>query len=141
MDYKFEKLDEDLYKLTLGDKEYQIKRDLDCIVELQQVDLEARIILNQRLKQMGASAEDLMISKKDGSKEIIDDTEYQKALKDCQSIARVKKLDDILSKKIGIKTTELALMIEDAKKYQEFIQDFIKILAGDGEVKKGSTTP
>ena len=68
MDYKFEKLDEDLYKLTLGDKEYQIKRDLDCIVDLQQVDLEARIILNQRLKQMGASAEDLMISKKDGSK-------------------------------------------------------------------------
>ena len=141
MDYKFEKLDEDLYKLTLGDKEYQIKRDLDCIVDLQQVDLEARIILNQRLKQMNASAEDLMISKKDGSKTIVDDTEYHKALKDCQSIARVKKLDDILSKKIGIKTTELALMIEDAKKYQEFIQEFIKILAGDGEVKKGSTTP
>lgn len=141
MDYKFEKIDEDLYKLTLGENEYEIKRDLDCIIDLQQVDLEARILLNQKLKQLGATADDLMETKKDGSKTIVDDTEYQKALKDCQNIARVKKLDDILQKKIGIKTTDLALKIQEPKKYQEFITEFIKILAGDGEVKKGSTTP
>lgn len=141
MDFKFEKLDEDLYKLTLGENEYEIKRDLESIIDLQQVDLEARILLNQKLKQLGATADDLMETKKDGSKTIVDDTEYQKALKDCQNIARVKKLDDILQKKIGIKTTDLALKIQEQKKYQEFITEFIKILAGDGEVKKGNTTP
>jgi hypothetical protein len=141
MEYKFEKIEEDLYKLTLGEKEYQIKRDLDCIVDLQQIDLEARIILNQKLKEKGVDTGVLITSRKEGNKEIIDDSEYQKALKDCQNLARINKLDTILFKKIGIKLTELALMINDPKQYQNFIADFIKILAGEGEAKKGNITP
>ena len=49
--YKFKKIDKDTFELEYNGVTHTITNDLEKVVQLQQVDFEARVLLNKKLKE------------------------------------------------------------------------------------------
>lgn len=67
MKYQFIKVDEDTTKLKYKDKEFEIKRNVKLVSEIQALVMKARVKMIQDFAKQGISVKDLTIeTKKDG---------------------------------------------------------------------------
>ncbi len=67
MKYQFIKVDEDTTKLKYKDKEFEIKRNVKLVSEIQSLVMKARVKMIQDFAKQGISVKDLTIeTKKDG---------------------------------------------------------------------------
>lgn len=128
--YKFNKIDKDTTELEYNNEKYEIKRNLELAVQMQQVDFEARVLLNKKLKEQGASIEDLQYKRKEGNKTIIDDSQIQLLLDECKKEATYNKLKKIIKDITNIDLLDLAVELGQDD-FQKFIQEFVIALTGE----------
>ena len=130
--YKFTKIDDDTTELEYNGEKFTIVKDLEKAVQLQQVDFEARVLLNKKLKEMGVSIEDLQYEKVESGKKVIDDSQVQKLLDDCKQMATYNKMKQLV-KEITEKNL-LDLAIELGKDdYEKFMVEIGKAITGTSD--------
>lgn len=125
--YKFTKVDDETWKLDYNG-EHEIKRDLQKAVEMQQVDFEARVLLNKKLKEMDATIDDLQYEKVVDGKKIVDDSQLTALLDDCKRLATFNKLDTLVQEIVGKPLVEVSNDLGE-KDFQKFCNEFVSILA------------
>lgn len=133
--YSFNKIDDDTYELDYKGKKYEIKKDIEKVVDLQAVDFEARVLMNQKLKDMKATIDDLQYVKVEDGKTIIDDSQAQKALEACKKEAMAKKTKVLIEKTTGLNVYDLALDL-GTEEFEKFCRDFMGVLMGQQELKE-----
>lgn len=135
--YEFIKKDEDTTILKYKNKEFEIKRDVELQKEFQSINKKARMQLMSDLTEIGKTAKDFIIARKDGSKTYEDKTnliEMEQAYIREESVSLFQNL----SKKYF--NMSLEELIEDMELTEEesnkFGGDFAKSLASNGSPSK-----
>ena len=132
--YKFNKIDKDTCELEYNGEKHIIKRDLEKVVALQEIDFDARVLMNKKLKEMGASIEDLEYTKKVGEKTIVDDSQAQQVLEICKKEASYNKAKKLIQEVTGLSIYDIAMDL-GSKEFETFVKDFISALIGETEAK------
>ena len=135
--YSFKKIDDDKTELDYNGEKFEIVKDLDKVVQLQQVDFEARVLLNKKLKEMGVSIEDLEYTKTEGSKKIVNDSQVQELLTICKSEALYNKVRKMIQDITGKNILDIAMELGQDK-FQEFVQEFVLAVSGESKEKTPS---
>ena len=130
--YKFTKIDDDTTELEYNGEKFTIVKDLEKAVQLQQVDFEARVLLNKKLKEMGVSIEDLQYEKVEGGKKVIDDSQVQKLLDDCKQMATYNKMKQLVKDITGKKLLDLAVEL-GKDDYEKFMVELGKAIVGTSD--------
>ena len=135
--YSFKKIDDDKTELEYNGEKFEIAKDLDKVVQLQQVDFEARVLLNKKLKEMGVSIEDLEYTKTEGNKKIVNDSQVQELLNVCRSEAIYNKIKKMIQDITGKNILDIAIELGQDK-FQEFVQEFVLAVSGESKEKTPS---
>lgn len=135
--YSFKKIDDDKTELEYNGEKFEIVKDLDKVVQLQQVDFEARVLLNKKLKEMGVSIEDLEYTKTEGNKKIVNDSQVQELLNVCRSEAIYNKIKKMILDITGKNILDIAIELGQDK-FQEFVQEFVLAVSGESKEKTPS---
>ena len=130
--YKFTRIDDDTTELEYNGEKFTIVKDLEKAVQLQQVDFEARVLLNKKLKEMGQTIEDLQYEKVEGGKKIIDDKQVQILLDDCKQMATYNKMKQLVKDIIGKNLLDLAIEL-GKDDYEKFMVELGKAITGTSE--------
>lgn len=102
--YKFEKINEDTYKLITDEKEFTFTRTVDLAKELQKLDLYTTSYLVDMLAERGETIENtkLRIEKKVDGKIIVDESNLNFLKQKAKDLAFMDVLDKITKKIFGI---------------------------------------
>lgn len=130
--FSFKRIDKDTFELEYNGKTHTITSDLEKVVQLQQIDFEARVLLNKKLKEQGATIEDLQYEKKENGKTIIDDSQLQLLLEECKKEATYNKLKKIIKDTTDLDLLEIAKELGE-KDFQTFVSEFVINMSGEGE--------
>ena len=130
--YKFTRIDDDTTELEYNGEKFTIVKDLEKAVQLQQVDFEARVLLNKKLKEMGVSIEDLQYEKVEGGKKVIDDSQVQKLLDDCKQMATYNKMKQLVKDITGKNLLDLAIEL-GKDDYEKFMVEIGKAIVGTSD--------
>ena len=135
--YKFSKIDNDNWKLEYKGQEFNIKRNISMLTDLQSVDFEARVLLNKKLKELGCTLEDVEYEKEENGKKIVNDAEVQKLLDICKKEAQYIKLKKIVKDITNKEIEDIAIDLGE-KEFQNFITKLMLAISGQGDDKKPS---
>lgn len=135
--YNFNRIDKDTCELEYKGQKFTIKRDLEKVVALQEIDFDARVLMNKKLKEMGASIDDLQYEKSENGKTIIDDSQAQQVLDICKKEASYNKTKKLIQDITGLSIYDIAMDL-GAKEFENFIKDFMTALIGEQETKPSS---
>ena len=113
MKYKFEKIDDDITKLSYKDKEFEIKRDVELTYKLQSVYMRARTKMMLELSKEGITKKDLVIERKANGKTYYDNSNINELEKYYTEMAFLEIYDEISKKKENV----TALMSEELCKF------------------------
>ena len=130
--YKFKKIDKDTFELEYNGVTHTITNDLEKVVQLQQVDFEARVLLNKKLKEQNATLDDLQYERKEGNKTIIDDSQLQLLLEECKKEAIYNKLKKIIKDTTDLDLLQIAKELGEDE-FQKFVSEFVINMSGEGE--------
>ena len=130
--YKFTRIDDDTTELEYNGEKFTIVKDLEKAMQLQQVDFEARVLLNKKLKEMGATIEDLQYEKVVDGKKIVDDSQVQGLLDECKKLATYEKMKSLVKSITGKELIDLAIEL-GKKDYENFMVELGKALTGTSE--------
>ena len=130
--YKFKKIDKDTFELEYNGVTHTITNDLEKVVQLQQVDFEARVLLNKKLKEQNATLDDLQYERKEGNKTIIDDSQLQLLLEECKKEAIYNKLKKIIKDTTNLDLLQIAKELGEDE-FQKFVSEFVINMSGEGE--------
>lgn len=130
--YKFKKIDKDTFELEYNGVTHTITNDLEKVVQLQQVDFEARVLLNKKLKEQNATLEDLQYERKEGNKTIVDDSQLQLLLEECKKEAIYNKLKKIIKDTTDLDLLQIAKELGEDE-FQKFVSEFVINMSGEGE--------
>lgn len=130
--YSFKKIDDDRTELDYNGEKFEIVKDLDKVVQLQQVDFEARVLLNKRLKEMGMSIEDLEYTKEENGKKIVNDSQVQELLATCKNEAIYDKMKKLVKDVTDKDLIEIAKDLGQ-EGFEKFVADFVIALSGEGK--------
>lgn len=130
--YKFKKIDKDTFELEYNGVTHTITNDLEKVVQLQQVDFEARVLLNKKLKEQNATLDDLQYERKEGNKTIVDDSQLQLLLEECKKEAIYNKLKKIIKDTTDLDLLQIAKELGEDE-FQKFVSEFVINLSGEGE--------
>lgn len=130
--YKFTRIDDDTTELEYNGEKFTIVKDLEKAVQLQQVDFEARVLLNKKLKEMGQTIEDLQYEKVEGGKKVIDDKQVQLLLDDCKQMATYNKMKQLVKDITGKKLLDLAIEL-GKDDYEKFMVELGKAIVGTSD--------
>ena len=132
MKYKFEKIDDDITKLSYKDKEFEIKRDVELTSKLQSVYMRARTKMMLELSKEGITKKDLVIERKANGKTYYDNTNLNELEKYYTEMAFLEIYDDISKKATGMIFQELVLDIGlNENESEEFGLEFSNALLGN----------
>ena len=132
--YKFEKINEDTYKLITSKKEFTFTRTIDLIKELQSRDIETTMVLADILAERGETFENtkLKVERKVGNQTIIDETNFNEVKKQAQNIAYYNILNRVFKKIFGIEYIQLINEVEidpaDIPEMTKFITELTNVL-------------
>lgn len=132
--YKFEKINEDTYKLITDEKEFTFTRTVDLAKELQKLDLYTTSYLVDMLAERGETIENtkLRIEKKVDGKIIVDESNLNFLKQKAKDLAFMDVLDKITKKIFGIDfiTTLSTINVDetDTKGIENFTADLGTIL-------------
>lgn len=130
--YKFEKISEDVYKLTTDKGEHMIMRDIDLIKEIQSVDIYTTMIVADFLAERGETYDNtkLRITRTEGNKTTIDESNLQRIEEKARNQAYYNVLNKIFNKTCGIGyldvVSECGLKSND--EVDKFITEFTNII-------------
>lgn len=132
MKYKFEKIDDDITKLSYKDKEFEIKRDVELTSKLQSVYMRARTKMMLELSKEGITKKDLVIERKSNGKTYYDNSNINELEKYYTEMAFLEIYDDISKKATGMIFQELVLDIGlNENESEEFGLEFSNALLGN----------
>lgn len=132
MKYKFEKIDDDITKLSYKDKEFEIKRDVELTSKLQSVYMRARTKMMLELSKEGITKKDLVIERKANGKTYYDNSNINELEKYYTEMAFLEIYDDISKKATGMIFQELVLDIGlNENESEEFGLEFSNALLGN----------
>ena len=132
MKYKFEKIDDDITKLSYKDKEFEIKRDVELTSKLQSVYMRARTKMMLELSKEGITKKDLVIERKEKGKTYYDNSNINELEKYYTEMAFLEIYDDISKKATGMIFQELVLDIGlNENESEEFGLEFSNALLGN----------
>lgn len=132
--YKFEKINEDTYKLITNEKEFIFTRTVDLAKELQKLDLYTTSYLVDMLAERGETIDNtkLRIEKKVDGKIIVDESNLNFLKQKAKDLAFMDILDKITKKIFGIDfiTTLSTINVDetDTKGIENFTTDLGTIL-------------
>lgn len=132
--YKFEKINEDTYKLITDEKEFTFTRTVDLAKELQKLDLYTTSYLVDMLAERGETIDNtkLRIEKKVDGKIIVDESNLNFLKQKAKDLAFMDVLDKITKKIFGIDfiTTLSTINVDetDTKGIENFTADLGTIL-------------
>lgn len=132
--YKFEKINEDTYKLITNEKEFTFTRTVDLAKELQKLDLYTTSYLVDMLAERGETIDNtkLRIEKKVDGKIIVDESNLNFLKQKAKDLAFMDVLDKITKKIFGIDfiTTLSTINVDetDTKGIENFTADLGTIL-------------
>lgn len=132
--YKFEKIDNDTYKLIINDKEYTFKRTIDIAKELQSIDMYTTYYLADFLADRGETLDNtkLRVEIKKGNQTIVDESNLNAVKEQARNLAYYDILNKIFKKTIGFNYLDLLKEINidtsDSKGIEQFVTDFTQVL-------------
>lgn len=131
MKYKFEKIDDDITKLSYKDKEFEIKRDVELTSKMQSVYMKARTKMMVDLSKQRITKEDLTIEKKENGKTYYDNSNLNELEKYYTEMAFLEIYDEISKEATGMIFQELILDIGlNENESEEFGLEFSNALLG-----------
>lgn len=131
--YKFEKINNDTYKLIINNKEFTFTRTIDLVKELQSVDLYTTYYVAEFLADRGETLEDtkLRIERKLNGQTIVDESNLNAIKEQAKNIAYYEILNKIFKKTFGLDYLELlketGINANDTKAVSEFVADITNI--------------
>lgn len=132
MKYKFEKIDDDITKLSYKDKEFEIKRDVELTSKMQSVYMKARTQMMIDFSKQGVTKKDLVIERKEKGKTYYDNTNLNELEKYYTEMAFLEIYDEISKKATGMIFQELILDIGlNENESEEFGLEFSNALLGN----------
>lgn len=132
MKYKFEKIDDDITKLSYKDKEFEIKRDVELTSKMQSVYMKARTQMMIDFSKQGVTKKDLVIERKEKGKTYYDNTNLNELEKYYTEMAFLEIYDEISKKATGMIFQELILDIGlNENESEEFGLGFSNALLGN----------
>lgn len=131
MKYKFEKIDDDITKLSYKDKEFEIKRDVELTSKMQSVYMRARTKMMLDLSKQGITKKDLVIEKKEKGKTYYDNSNLNELEKYYTEMAFLEIYDEISKEATGMIFQELISDIGlNENESEEFGLEFSDVLLG-----------
>ena len=131
MKYKFEKIDDDITKLSYKDKEFEIKRDVELTAKMQSVYMKARTKMMVDLSKQGITKKDLVIERKEKGKTYYDNSNLNELEKYYTEMAFLEIYDEISKEATGMIFQELILDIGlNENESEEFGLEFSNALLG-----------
>ena len=132
MKYKFEKIDDDITKLSYKDKEFEIKRDVKLTSKMQSVYMKARTKMMLELSKEGITKKDLVIERKANGKTYYDNSNINELEKYYTEMAFLEIYDEISKEATGMIFQELILDIGlNGNESEEFGLEFSNALLGN----------
>lgn len=132
--YKFEKINEDTYKLITDEKEFIFTRTVDLAKELQKVDLYATSYMADILAARGETFENttLKVERIEGNKTIVDETNFNMMKQEARKLANYDVMN-LVFKKIFKKDyiemlMDLKIDLEDLNEVEKFVTELTQIL-------------
>lgn len=132
--YKFEKINEDTYKLITDEKEFIFTRTVDLAKELQKVDLYATSYMADMLAARGETFENttLKVERIEGNKTIVDETNFKKMEEKARNLANYDVISLIFKKIFGkdylTMLTEAKIDINNLDEVNKFVGDIMQIV-------------
>ena len=101
--YKFEKINEDTYKLITDDTEFAFTKTVDLARDLQKVDMYTTSYLIDMLAERGETIENtkLRIEKKEGNKTIVDESNLNLLKGEARKLAYYDVMNIVFKKLFG----------------------------------------
>lgn len=138
MKYKFEKIDNDITKLSYKDKEFEIKKDVKLIKETQGIYKTARTQMMIDLTKQGVTKKDLVIEKKENGKTYYDNSNLTEIENTYIQMASLDLYNKISKRFTGMELQEL---MEDigltADEAEKFGTEFSEALQGKTKTPSG----
>lgn len=132
--YKFEKINEDTYKLITDEKEFTFTRTVDLAKELQKVDLYTTSYLADMLAARGETFENttLKVERIEGNKIIVDESNFNMMKQEARKLANYDVMN-LVFKKIFRKDyiemlMDLKIDLEDLNEVEKFVTELTQIL-------------
>lgn len=132
--YKFEKVNEDTYKLITDEKEFIFTRTVDLAKELQKVDLYTTSYLADMLAARGETFENttLKVERIEGNKIIVDESNFNMMKQEARKLANYDVMN-LVFKKIFRKDyiemlMDLKIDLEDLNEVEKFVTELTQIL-------------
>lgn len=132
MKYEFIKVDEDTSKLKYKDKEFEIKRNVKLVSEMQELIKKARLNMIMDLSKQGISIDSLTIEKKENGKTYYDNSNRLAIEKIYQEQATLEYFNNLVER---ITNMTLEALLEDIglsteKEGEQFSQQLMECLSG-----------
>lgn len=132
MKYKFEKVNEDYYKLIYKEKEFALKSSVKVISELQSLVVNARKQMITELAKNGSSIKNLTIETKENGKTYYDNSNAKELEKIYQEEATMNYFNNKCLELFDMDLQSLLsdIGLENADEVQQFTTDLITCLSG-----------
>lgn len=132
--YRFEKINEDTYKLITEDNEFTFTRTIDLVRELQRVDMYTTSYMADMLAERNETFENtkLIVKRQEGNKTIVDESNLNKLKEQAKNLATYDVMNNIFNKICGTGYLQLikALKIDvkNTNEVQKFVSEFTSVL-------------
>lgn len=132
MKYQFIKVDEDTTKLKYKDKEFEIKRNVKLVSEIQALVMKARVKMIQDFSKQGISVKDLTIETKKDGKTYYDNSNKAELEKIYQEEITLEYFNNKYQELFGMDMVELLqdIGLEKEDEVSKFSEELVQCLNG-----------
>ena len=132
MKYQFIKVDEDTTKLKYKDKEFEIKRDVKLVSEIQALVMKARVKMIQDFAKQGLSVKDLTIETKKDGKTYYDNSNKAELEKIYQEEVTLEYFNNKYQELFGMDMTGIIqdIGLEKEDEVSKFSEELVQCLNG-----------
>ena len=132
MKYEFIKVDEDTTKLKYKDKEFEIKRNVKLVSEIQSLVMKARVKMIQDFAKQGISIKDLTIETKKDGKTYYDNSNKAELEKIYQEQATLEYFNNKYQELFGMDMSGIIqdIGLEKEDEVSKFSEELVQCLNG-----------
>lgn len=132
MKYQFIKVDEDTTKLKYKDKEFEIKRNVKLVSEIQALVMKARVKMIQDFAKQGISIKDLTIETKKDGKTYYDNSNKAELEKIYQEQVTLEYFNNKYQELFGMDMASLIqdIGLEKEDEVSKFSEELVQCLNG-----------
>ena len=133
MKYEFIKVDEDTTKLKYKDKEFEFKRNVKLVSEIQGIIKQARLKMIMELSKQGISIDSLTLEKKENGKTYYDSSNREALEKYYQEEATLDYFNGLIQEIFGMRIEELLMDIgiSTEQEGKVFSEELMQYLSGN----------